>query len=163
MKQQITLERLRQLLNYDPETGDLTWLVTKSNRAPKGSPAGSKDKHGYLQVGIDGRDYKVHRVAWALMTGEWPNGSVDHINGTQGDNRWVNLRTVSHQTNAENARAARSINKTGMLGVSPSGKRFKAQIQAHGKQYNLGRYMTPEEAHEVYLAAKRRLHEGNTL
>ena len=164
MKQQITLERLRELLSYDPETGHLTWLVTKSNRAPKGSIAGSPDKHGYLQLGLDQRDYKAHRIAWALMMGEWPKGPLDHINGVQWDNRWVNLRQVSQAINTQNARRPRSNNKTGFLGVSPHGKTgFRAQLMLDGKVHCLGSYRTPEEAHAAYVKAKRQLHQGNTL
>jgi hypothetical protein len=97
------------------------------------------------------------------MTGHWPVGDIDHINGIGSDNRWSNLRDVSHAMNIQNERAPRSTNRIGLMGVCVNGKRFRAQIMINGKQFNLGRYATAEEAHEVYLAAKRRHHKGYTL
>ena len=163
MKKQLTAERLREVLQYDSLTGVFTWRVMLSNKGPVGSTAGSADKNGYINIGLDNRDYKAHRLAWLYMTGEWPTSEIDHRNTISGDNAWGNLRVVVHQTNAENQRAARINNKTGLLGVSPSGKRFKAQIQLRGRQFNLGRYETAQAAHEVYLVAKRTMHAGGTL
>ena len=163
MRMELTADRLKQLLQYDPLTGQFTWLVTLSSKRAAGRPAGGLDKNGYVVIGCERQEYKAHRLAWLYMTGSWPIADIDHINTVQGDNRWCNLRDVSHATNAENARKARRANKLGLLGVSPSGRMFKAQIQHRGKQKNLGRYETPQIAHEVYVRTKRLLHEGNTL
>lgn len=161
--QVLTAERLRAALRYDSATGVFTWLVQLSNKGPVGAIAGSSDKNGYVNIGIDGRDYKAHRLAWLWMLGVWPATDIDHRNRTPSDNRWDNLRTLAHAVNTQNVRKARSNNGTGLLGVSRSGTRFKAQIMLNGKQRNLGRYSTAEAAHEVYLSAKQKLHIGFEL
>jgi hypothetical protein len=47
---------------------------------------------GYRYIEIEGKLYRADEVMWAMVTGEWPEGEIDHINGDRGDNRWVNLR-----------------------------------------------------------------------
>jgi len=159
----MTQEELKRLLHYEPATGQFTWLVRLSNRAPVGKRAGSPDTRGYLQIGIAGKDYKLHRLAWLYMTGELPSMDIDHINGIPGDNRWSNLRHVTHAVNGQNSRAARSNNSTGFLGVIPYGKRFRAAITLDGWPRHLGYFDDPASAHQAYVAAKRQIHEGNTL
>jgi HNH endonuclease len=47
---------------------------------------------GYRYIEIDGELYRADMVAWALQTGEWPEGEIEHINGDRADNCWLNLR-----------------------------------------------------------------------
>ena len=113
---------------------------------------------------IDEREYSAHRLAWLYVHGAWPTGQIDHINGDRGDNRISNLRDVTPALNTQNQRrAARSNKSSGLLGVTANRGRWLAQISIGGKSRNLGRYATPEEAHAVYVAAKRVLHAGCTL
>lgn len=123
---------------------------------------------GYWAVGIDGRNYYHHRLAFLFMTGEWPAHHVDHINGDRADNRWCNLRSCTPTVNQQNLRAPQSNNRTGLLGVtkindSRRTKPYVAQLFANGKRVLCSYHATPEEAHQAYLKAKRELHEGNTL
>jgi hypothetical protein len=97
------------------------------------------------------------------MTGEWPAGEVDHIDGDRTNNKWSNLRDVPRLENAQNKRRANANNRTGLLGVSPDKKRFRAVITANGKRKTVGAFSSAEEAHDAYLAEKRRLHQGSTL
>lgn len=159
----VTADMLRQYMSYDPCTGALVWIKSKSNKAPVGRSVGTIDKNGYVVTAFDRQFYKAHRLIWLLMTGAWPEGVIDHINGVPGDNRWSNLRDVKQAVNSHNHKRARTTSRTGVLGVSPAGKGFKAQIMRGGKQHNLGIYPTVAAAREVYLAAKRQMHEGNTL
>lgn len=149
-------------LTYDSKTGVFTW----TNEAPKkvaGKLANAKDKLGYVCLKIDGVMYKAHRLAWLFVHGVMPSGHIDHINGDPSDNRIVNLRDVSHAINIQNERKARSNNKSGLLGVSPNGCKWRSEIRVCGKKINLGTYVTPQEAHQAYLKAKREMHEGATL
>lgn len=157
------LERVRQYSRYDPETGHLIWIKYKSNKAPVGSRAGSADKGGYLQLGFDGRDYKVHRVAWLMVHGRWPEFHIDHINGVVDDNRISNLRDVPAMVNCQNKLKPRKGNRLGIMGVYLCQGAYTAQITVNSKLHYLGRYKTPGEAHGVYMQARRKMHEGNTL
>lgn len=99
-----------------------------------------------------------------MVTGTWPEFEIDHKDGVRTNNRWSNLRDVSRGTNQQNQRRVRSDSTTEIQGVgmTPSG-RFRARITLNGKQFLLGCFGTKEEAHEMYVEAKRLLHLGNTL
>ena len=164
---ELTAERLRELLHYDPETGEFTRKM-RAARIPAGSKANSVDtSNGYVKFRVDGKRYFAHRLAWLYMHGRWPNPIVDHIDGNKTNNRIGNLREATDKANAQNRRAAGKNKVYGThLGVEPNtGKKkpWTARIFADGKRHYLGCYETEEEAHAVYLAAKRRLHEGCTI
>ena len=107
--------------------------------------------------------YYAHRIAWLLTTGAWPAGLVDHRDGQRAMNVFTNLRDATPRVNAENQRAARKDNTTGLLGVQRCGTRFKTEIRVRGRSRHLGVFATPELAHATYLAAKRQFHTGCTI
>lgn len=152
----LTHELLRRLVRYDESSG----AFTRSNGAPA---EGAARNHGYRVMSVNGRPYLLHRLAWFYVTGAWPVAHIDHINGDKLDNRFSNLRQVTIKLNNQNIRKARSNSKSGMLGAFPAGGRWRAQIKSGGKSVPLGIFDTPREAHEAYLEAKRRVHEGCTL
>jgi hypothetical protein len=97
-----SIERLRQVLAYEPDTGVIRWKIT-SGRAVAGREAGCLDKSsGYIRVRIDGFPIMAHHVAFALMTGRWPELIIDHIRGKEAGNAWGNLREVTHSQNILN-------------------------------------------------------------
>lgn len=161
----ISALRLQETVRYDWETGIFTSMMDRGTGAKAGEQIGYLEPAGYLQARIDGRSYRLHRLAWLYMWGWWPEGVIDHINGIKSDNRWCNLRHVNYTINNQNKRVAGSRNKLGILGVSPVAKngKFLAQIKYGGKQRRLGEFDTPELAQAAYLKAKRQFHEGNTL
>lgn len=159
----LTSARLREVLHYDTEAGVFTWLVRTGRRVKVGDVAGTTNSHGYIQVSVDGALYTAHRLAFLWMTGERPRDMIDHVNGAKGDNRFANLRPATNAENQQNRRRAQSHNKLGLLGVCRRGKRFRAAIKVNGRHIHLGTFDTPEQAHAAYLAAKLRLHPGNTL
>ena len=146
-------------------TGAFVWLQMLSNRGPVGAQAGRVDARGYVAIGLDRRQYKAHRLAWLYMTGEWPALEVDHRDADRANNAWLNLRQLTHRHNMENERKARSTNKSGLLGVHQcrATGRYRAAITVAGRCKQLGRFDTPELAHQAYVNAKRQLHAGNTL
>jgi hypothetical protein len=159
----LTIEELRRKMDYDPDTGKLTWRELRNSKRI-GEEAKSLDVGGYVQVSFGvGKIAKGHRLAWAHYNGEWPDGHIDHINGVRNDNRIANLRVVTNAINCQNKRKALPTSKTGILGVVKVGERYQANIHYDRKKRYLGTYSTPEEAHEVYIQAKRQLHEGCTL
>ena len=161
----ITQSELKKVLRYDPKTGEFTRLVRTGPTTQPGQLAGCKISTGHIHIKILGHRYYAHRLAWLYMTGSWPTGEIDHKNGIGDDNHWENLRDCTHSFNLQNQRKANRNNRTGYLGVSPSphGKGFIATIFINGKNKNLGKYETAEQAHQIYISAKRRFHSGGTL
>ncbi len=160
----MTSDELKQILDYNPETGIFIWKIT-IGRAKIGFVAGSIDKGGYIRICKDGKEYYAHRLAWFYIYGKWPNYQIDHINGDKIDNRIENLRDVMEFVNHQNLRKARVDNKAGHLGVGKMDRyqKYFSKISIAGKSIYLGSFETPEEAHQAYLDAKRKFHEGCTI
>jgi len=153
----LTAERARAVLSYDPTSGIARWRVHSGSRGA-GETAGSSRPDGYLHVGIDYADYRLHRVIWLMVTGSWPVGEVDHFNGDHADNRWSNLRDVTSLQNKHNIEKRRGSNP--YLGITwhKEKGRWMAAIRHGGKKLFLGYHDSPERARDVYLEAKSRLH-----
>lgn len=162
----LTKQRLSELLNYDANTGIFTRRVALSRSVKVGDVAGYKHpQKSYISLFVDGKRYKAHRLAWLYVNGVWPNAEIDHINGAPDDNRIQNLRDVSSRTNMENRISPDSRNKSGLLGVSWLSKasKWRAQLQVDGKPMYLGLFDDKDAAHQVYLNAKRAHHGGCTI
>ncbi|EPK4144134.1 HNH endonuclease signature motif containing protein [Serratia marcescens] len=97
---------------------------------------------------MNGYTYLVHRVCWALSTGEWPTEDVDHINGIKDDNRLVNLRVVTRGVNSRNQKL-RSNNSTDCMGVTRDNNSFRVRVGTEGKRVSLGNFKTLDEAVKV--------------
>lgn len=148
---------LSEKITYFPESGDFARLTKSSHNA---SPSGSVNKHGYIVFSVAGKPYYAHRLAHLLMTGDWPKGQIDHINGDRSDNTWSNLRDVDHADNQRNLHGAQKNSRSGYLGVmymgdKRRGKKYAARIHRKGERHELGYYETAEEAHEAYMKAKK--------
>lgn len=163
----LTRERLREVLDYDPETGVFRWKRRMSSRAPAGGVAGSPHpKERYIIIGIDGRLYRAHRLAWLWCFGVWPSDEVDHWDVDRQNNRIANLRDCTVRINRQNLRRGHVDGSGGgLLGVSwrAHAKKWVATIYVDGRSRHLGYRDTPEEAHSLYVEAKRQLHAGCTL
>lgn len=161
----LTAHRLREVLDYDPETGVFTRKVRLAQRHKAGDRADfvvtGGNLKGYRRICVDSQRYLAHRVAWMYANGEWPKKFIDHINGDKGDNRLSNLRDVQPKVNVQNTRKPRSDNKSGFLGVHwhKQNRTWRARIQKDGKSINIGCFPSPEEAHAAYLDAKRQIHK----
>lgn len=115
MKDSASVEHLRELLRYEPETGRLVWR--ERDRKLSGKVAGGVDRgHGYRRVRVGGRSELAHRIIMAIVNGYWPTDEVDHINGNRDDNRLCNLRLVSRSGNMLNKSKYRN-NSSGVTGV----------------------------------------------
>lgn len=138
------------VLKYCPQTGKFTRLKILNNKQSIGEIVGSLDAKGYTIIRFNKKQYKAHRLAWLHMTGEWPSGEIDHINGIRSDNRILNLRDVSKSVNQQNRRSVRGYSKDGSM--------WKAQIKSGGNRYHLGNYVTEQEASAAYISAKEKYH-----
>lgn len=164
---QLTADRARELVSFDPETGVFVNRINRGNQIKVGSVLGSVSGNGYRLIALDGRRYNAHRVAWLYVYGQWPAGQIDHINGDKLDNRIANLRDVTPSVNRENMRASPKSASLGILGVHKTRDSlrnpYQARIKVKGKQRSIGYFTTPEAAHAAYLHEKRRLHAGCTI
>lgn len=165
----ITHDELLRLVRYEPETGKFYRIARRFNGGrlvpcePK-ETGSARNRDGYIQMSIANEVCVAHRLAWFYVHGEWPD-VIDHINGNQADNRLVNLRNGTQAQNTQNIRKPKSHNSTGFLGVSYEKARGKyvAAVGFGGKRKVVGRFNTPEAAHEAYLKRKRELHAHATI
>ena len=153
-------DEINYWLSYNSKTGTLRWKNRPSNRVKIGDIAGCLNGFGYRRLKICGERFVAHRLAWLIMTGEWPDHEIDHINQDKDDNRWVNLRAATHSENNINTPLIMANNTSGYRGVSWHSQRSKwlAQIAKNGRHYHLGLFETKEDAYEAYKAAATYLH-----
>jgi hypothetical protein len=145
--QELTQTELKEILHYNPETGEFNWIESKQGRKLNGF-VGTIDKtNGYLRIKTNNKRYYAHRLAFLWMTGSFPIKQTDHRNHNRLDNRWINLRTVSRQENQRN-RSLNSNNKSGFVGVSwhKHANKWVAQIRINGKLKYLGLFTDLAEA-----------------
>ena len=152
----LTAQRLRELLHYNPTTGEFIWIVSRGNQWTKpGMSAGYKDTYGHMGIEINGKRYLSHRLAWLYMHGTWPDHQIDHINRIRDDNRIANLRDVSGVVNSNNKGNYRN-NTTGFKGVTIKNGRFVAQITVNGKCKYLGSFDKAEKASLAYQEVSKK-------
>lgn len=156
----LTAAELRNMFDYDPDSGILRWRVRPSQAVKAGSIAGSVESNGYVRIRILGKKVLAHRIAWAIYYGEFPNQGVDidHVDGDKSNNRISNLRLATRSQNCANRPAPR-VNTSGFKGVylnSRNGK-YHAQIGVDGTRHHLGFFDTKEEAGAAFRAAALRI------
>jgi hypothetical protein len=145
----ITAERVRELLSYDPSSGEFAWKVSRGT-ARAGRIAGALDSHGYRQISIDSRLRLAHRLAWLYVHGVWPEREIDHINGGYDDNRLCNLRLATRNQNQAN-RPVRRDNLSRLKAVHEYRPgHWRARITVNGKRRHIGVFATPDDAHRAY-------------
>lgn len=155
-------EAVKELLDFNPETGGFTWkprsrerfksdrACNAFNAAVAGKPAGYTDDNSYCRIDVYGTSIRAHRLAWFYVHGVWPK-EIDHVDGNRLNNAISNLRNVNRRENSRN-RCVRSDNTTGMHGVyrddkPESGVRWTAMISNdEGKRIILGRFVNYEDA-----------------
>lgn len=150
----LSIQRLRQVLSYDPETGIFRWRIKYAQHIVVGRVAGCTTKRGYVFINVDGTMYLAHRLAWFYVHGAWPTKDIDHINLNKADNRFCNLREAEPYQNMANTRRHKR-SKSGIKGVhlcSQTGK-WRANIQIRGVEKTLGRFDTIEAAANAYREA----------
>ena len=136
--QNITHDRLLEVLNYNPLTGIFTWRSGRQGVTSTELIAGGEYtcKDGYSYIGIDYKTYRAHRLAWFYVHGSWPSDQIDHRNRVTSDNRISNLREATTKTNHQNM-PMRSDNTSGVTGVnwSKQNKKWETRIYHAGKLF----------------------------
>lgn len=159
----LTADRVRELLDYDPESGVFTRKLVVGKTGDVGDVIGFVNKHNRVEISVDGKIYRAHRVAWLHFYGEWPKHSIDHIDCNPENNAISNLRDIPQALNAQNIRQARPNSLTGILGVRKRHNRWRVELGVNGKNLFIGTFGSPEEAQQAYIAAKRIHHAACTL
>lgn len=142
----ITSEQLRELFDYNEKNGVLLWKEIPKTSQSKSWLAGCVMNDAYIVIGINGKSYLAHRLIWAYVTGEWPE-YIDHIDHNGLNNRFNNLREVTHGENIKNLSRAKN-NKSGVTGLWLD-KRYSvwtARINVNKKNVNLGSFKDKFEA-----------------
>ena len=140
MHNDLTQEEVKEVFEYDSDTGIITNRAWRSNVAMKGAVAGALQKGiGYWAIRFKGKLYYRSRLAWLYTYGYWPENFIDHRNRIRTDDRIENLREVTQQCNMRN-QGLRSDNHTGVTGVNPDSSNpniFKAGTALNRKRHNL--------------------------
>lgn len=162
----ITVERLRELLDYDPVTGILTWKrragntrkINAWNGKNSGKTAGSLRPDGYIHISLYKKRYFAHRIAVCLSNNEWPNDYIDHWDLNRSNNKIENLRIASKSMNGSN-RLAPKNNTSGYKGVywCKILKKWVARIRANSNQMVIGSFISKEDAAAAYAKAASEL------
>ena len=177
----ITPDLCRQLLRYEPETGKLFWKPRPvimfadspyrggirtaewacnawNSKWAESEAFTASNGDGYRVGAICRVNFRAHRVAWAIVHGEWPADQIDHINGDRSDNRLDNLAPVTNAINHQNEGMPKN-NTSGVAGVywcKHTGK-WRALVKVNYKSRCLGRYATIAEAQAARKAELDRL------
>jgi len=152
----ITIELLHELFDY--VEGSLIWKKQLSYRGKIGTIAGTTKSNGYISVGIDNKEYLLHRLIFMYYKGYLPN-YVDHIDNNHKNNKIENLRECSNQQNSFNAKKSKN-NTSGIKGISWSKdrKKWEAKCQINRKTIHLGRFSDINEASKALMEFRKKHH-----
>lgn len=146
VRNDLTADFVRSLINYDPITGILTWKKRVGNRG-KGTFAGGFRKDGYGIIRINKVLYLTHRIIWLYMTGAWPKEEIDHKDTNPSNLKFDNLREATRKQNNQNIKGYGICSK----GVVILGhNKYWARIYSNNIYHNLGIFKTEKEASEAY-------------
>lgn len=148
----LSQERLKELLEYDPETGIFYRIKALATHTKIGDIAGYIGNHGYVEIFVQGKLRLAHRLAWLYMIGTWPE-EINHINEAKADNRFCNLEEV---TSAQNKvfRGANVNNQLQIKGVQERCGKYRAYIFYKGSNISLGTYADIQDAIDARKAAE---------
>lgn len=152
-------EIVRREFTYNPFTGEIRNKITGGVGGIKYSGTSSSPKP-YIRIRVGDSNFYVHRVIWVWMTGEQPEGEVDHKDSDGLNNRWVNLRDLSHRRNGKNQKI-HSNNTSGVGGVTQrKNGRWRARIMVEGKMVDLGSYIDKQDAIDRRMMAEQKYKFG---
>lgn len=147
---------MRELLNYDAETGEFVWRVRR-RKVSVGDVAGYISSAGYRYICIDQKDYRAGHLAWLWMTGNWPEIEIDHKDRVRANDAWSNLRQATRSQNLTNRRVM-SNNLLGVKGVYFRYGKYCATVYVNRKAVWLGAYTNIADASAAVRAGGAKYH-----
>lgn len=132
--------------------GELYWKNS-------GKKAGHLKNKNYYCVGLNNKEYKIHRIIYIMMFDD-SSCLVDHIDNNRLNNRIENLRPTTVLFNNWNAKLKKT-NTSGAKGVSwvKRTKSWRVQIRVNGKPKHLGLFKDFELAELVAIEARNKYHK----
>ena len=152
------LEELKEVLDYNPDTGVIIWKKKVSGNVEIGQEAGYITYYGYKAIKFKSQQYRFHRIAYYMHHGIDPlEKMVDHENLNKQDNWIKNLRLATRPENGRNAKL-RSTNISGVTGVfwRKTHKKWAAVIGVNGGKIWLGQFVNKEDADQVRKEAEKK-------
>jgi len=167
LRNDLNADYVRSILDYYPETGELRWKFrdhasNQVNARLVGKLAGTiatSGKRKCIQIIIDGKSYLGHRLAWLIMTGEWPKEDIDHKDLDRINNKWENIREASRSQNCCNKEKIDNCTSD-FKGVAwhKNRKKWQAYICLNKVQKYLGIFDSQEAAYAAYCKASNEFH-----
>ena len=167
-------ERARLFLIADPSSpSGVRWSghwnkQTSSHLA--GKPFGHINSKGYWKGMFSGTRRQAHNLLWFLVYREDPAdfypSTVDHWDQDRSNNSLSNLRLATPRDQALNRGAYRKPNmplaKSGYrwvyCSIDKSGRqRYAARFSSRKREYRVGTFDSPEEAHLAAVAMRLKL------
>lgn len=155
-KSGVSHETIRELFDYDAETGLLSRKASKRPQFLMATKA-NDGRDGYVRHYALNGYYLAHHIIWFWWYGEHFVNFIDHIDGDRANNRIENLRDVSHRVNCWNTTRARK--GAGLIGAAlQKNGRYLARIKVVDRQVVIGTFTTEQESHEAYMEVKSLIH-----
>jgi len=118
--------------------------------------AGTVHHSGYEQVKVGYKNYRSHRVIFAMHHGYFPE-QIDHIDGNRLNNRIENLRVANNVQNQHNVGLTHR-NKSGVKNVIWDKNRWKVYMRINKKMTHIGGFTDLELAELVAIEARNKFH-----
>jgi len=151
LRKKMTQNQLKLLLRYESDSGLFFWLARKGT-AKAGSVAGAIASNGYINICVNRKIYKAHRLAWLWVYGVLPPNQIDHINGVRNDNKIANLRQATAFENAQN-------HTSFGVHLHKEKNKWQARIRVKNKRLHIGYFESKQDAIFAYLKAKEIHHK----
>ena len=116
--------------------------------------AGSVHHTGYEQVKVGNKNYRSHRVIFAMHHGYFP-AQIDHIDGNKLNNKIENLREANAMQNQHNVGLTHN-NKTGVKNVVWYRNRWRVYMRINKKPKHIGSFKDLELAELVAIEARNK-------